>query len=243
MAKIAGKTSYNKPTKKSLNELLASKKTIPQKTLEQPSENVVKENVQEQPQIQQPTQKEISFDELKDLFGYGFAENEYREMYRKFISLQNNYPLRTEMHKESLITYVKYAFKRDKAIADDDMDAADKWGKLCAKQATDAKINPSQLSAADLSDGISNFSKITEAVEKVQDIIPILPKFIQEPQDGLDYYMWQTIQYLRRLENKPLCKYSDIYNFMGIQFEENKNKYPFIAREKDGNFDSEESDF
>lgn len=243
MAKVAGKTSYNKSTKKSLDELLAGKKTIQQKALEQPIDNVVQENNDIQEQQQQPIQKEISFDELKDLFGYGFTEGEYREMYRKFISLQNNYPLRTEMHKEALITYVKYAFKRDKAIADDDMDAADKWGKLCAKQATDAKINPSQLSAADLSDGISNFSKITEAVEKVRDIIPILPKFVQEPQDGLDYYMWQTIQYLRRLENKPLCKYSDVYNFMGIQFEENKNKYPFIAREVKGDFDNEESDF
>lgn len=238
MAKVAGKTSYNKPAKKSLEELLANKKTIQQKTLEQPIDNAVQENNDIQEQHQQPIQREISFDELKDLFGYGFTESEYREMYRKFISLQNNYPLRTEMHKEALITYVKYAFKRDKAIADDDMDAADKWGKLCAKQATDAKINPSQLSAADLSDGISNFSKIAEAVEREQDIIPILPKFKQQPQDVVDYTIWQYVNYIRRLQNMPEVKYADIYKFMDEMYEANKKTLPFIEKEKNGYYDS-----
>ncbi len=238
MAKVAGKTSYNKSTKKSLEELLAGKKTIQQKTLEQPIDNVVQENNDMQEQHQQPIQREISFDELKDLFGYGFTEGEYREMYRKFISLQNNYPLRTEMHKEALITYVKYAFKRDKAIADDDMDAADKWGKLCAKQATDAKINPSQLSAADLSDGMTCFSQVSAAVERAQDIIPLLNKFIEKPQDRVDYTIWQYVNYCRHLEGKPLIQYRELYTFLKKRYEENKEKLSFIYDEGDGMFDT-----
>lgn len=208
-----------------------------------PVEDKPFENIDEKEEKNCNTQSQDNYEELVKLFGSGFSKKGYEEMYQKYISLQSNYPLRTEMHKESLITYVKYAYKRDQAIANDDMDAADKWGKLCAKQATDAKINPSQLSAADLSDGISNFSKLVETVEKARDIIPILPKWLQEPQDGLDYYMWQEVQYLRRLENKPLIKYSDIYAFMGEQYQANKDKYDFIAREVDGNFDAEESDF
>ena len=98
MAIVAGKTSYPKTTKKSLDELLSSKK---------------KEQQPDNEETQEPTNDEISFEELRGLFGVGFAEIEYREMYRKFISLQNNYPLRTEMHKEALVTYVKYAFKRE----------------------------------------------------------------------------------------------------------------------------------
>lgn len=225
MAKVAGKTSYNKPVKKSLEELLASKKTIQQKTLEQPIDNAVQENNDIQEQHQQPIQREISFDELKDLFGYGFTESEYREMYRKFISLQNNYPLRTEMHKEALITYVKYAFKRDKAIADDDMDAADKWGKLCAKQATDAKINPSQLSAADLSDGITCFSQLAQAVEKEIDVVPILNEYIERPRDRVDYTIYMIIDYLRDLEGKSHIDYKDVYQYIYKQRDKNVKKW------------------
>lgn len=244
MAVVAGKTSFGANSKKSLEELLQKKKSIPKKTIDKPKtekirqETNVENNNEEITQKIENNQKDISFDELKNLFGYGFTESEYREMYRKFISLQNNYPLRTEMHKEALITYVKYAFKRDKAIADDDMDAADKWGKLCAKQATDARINPSQLSAADLSDGISNFSKIAEAVEREQDIIPILPKFKQQPQDVVDYTIWQYINYIRRLQNMPEVKYADIYKFMDEMYEANKKTLPFIEKEKNGHYDS-----
>lgn len=240
MARVAGKTSYNKSSKKSLEELLASKKTIQQKTLEQPIDNAVQENNDIKEQSQQPIQREISFDELKDLFGYGFTESEYREMYRKFISLQNNYPLKTEMHKEALITYVKYAFKRDKAIADDDMDAADKWGKLCAKQATDAKINPSQLSAADLSDGINNFSKLVEAVERTQDIIPILPKYKQAPLDMVDYTIWQYVNYVRRLQNLPTIKYDELYKFLEEKAKTDSKSYPFVQIPPNGHYDDKE---
>lgn len=222
MAIVAGKTSYPKTTKKSLDELLSSKK---------------KEQQPDNEETQEPTNDEISFEELRGLFGAGFAEIEYREMYRKFISLQNNYPLRTEMHKEALVTYVKYAFKRDKAIADDDMDAADKWGKLCAKQATDAKINPSQLSAADLSDGMTCFSQVSAAVERAQDIIPLLNKFIERPQDRVDYTIWQYVNYCRHLEGKPLIQYRELYTFLKKRYEENKEKLSFIYDEGDGLFD------
>lgn len=219
----------NKKNKKSLNDIL---ETIRKNNAEINKQDEENENVSRE------TSDELSLDELKNLFGIGFNEREYREMYRKFITLQNNYPLRTEMHKEALITYVKYAFKRDQAISNDDMDAADKWGKLCAKQATDAKINPSQLSAADLSDGINNFSKIAEAVEREQDIIPILPKFKQQPQDVVDYTIWQYVNYIRRLQNMPEVKYADIYKFMDEMYEANKKNLPFIEKEKNGHYDS-----
>lgn len=244
MAVVAGKTNFNTNSKKSLEELLQKKKPIPKKTINKPKteKNQEETNIENNKDvIEQNTEKnkeDISFNELKDLFGYGFDESEYREMYRKYISLQNNYPLRTEMHKEALITYVKYAFKRDKAIADDDMEAADKWGKLCAKQATDAKINPSQLSAADLSDGMTCFSQVSAAVERAQDIIPLLNKFVEKPQDRVDYTIWQYVNYCRHLEGKPLIQYRELYTFLKKRYEENKEKLSFIYDEGDGMFDT-----
>lgn len=257
MARIAGKTSLGvKPSAKNGDALLS---LIKQKTTSiTPSARKTSINGENRPEDMLTTSEEVnqvgngqnntqdginsnndvSFEELKNLFGIGFSGLDYQEMYSKYISLQNNYPLRTEMHKEALITYIKYAYKRDKAIADDDMEAADKWGKLAAKQATDAKINPSQLSAADLSDGMTCFSQVSAAVERAQDIIPLLNKFIDKPQDRVDYTIWQYVNYCRHLEGKPLIQYKDLYTFLKKRYEENKDKLSFIYDEGDGLFDT-----
>lgn len=184
------------------------------------------------------TDEKQELDKLVDLFGDGFKISEYKQMYRRYKELENNYPVgRSAMHQEALVTYVKYAYKRDQAISEDDIEAADKWGKLASKQATDAKINPSQLSAADLSDGITNFSKIAEAVEREQDIIPLLPTYNQ-PNDKIDYAIWQMVLYIRRLQNLPEITYAELYKFLADKYEENKSKLPFkLQKFVDGNYD------
>lgn len=222
MAKMANSKQNNNRKNDELLKLLKednkkrqTEKTIKEKPVEETT-NTIGGEVEED---------KISFEALKDLFGAGFSESEYREMNKRFISLQNNYPLKTEMHKEALITYVKYAFKRDKAIADDDIEAADKWGKLCAKQATDAKINPSQLSAADLSDGITCFSQLAQAVEKEIDVVPILNEYIERPRDRVDYTIYMIIDYLRDLEGKSHVDYKDIYQYIYKQRDKNAKKW------------------
>ena len=180
MAKIAGKTNSGKKqskTTKSEEFLEMLKKTTPKTEKPEKKEDVIVQEKEEQIENIEETEKAITIEDYEELFGTGFSEVEYKKMYKRYELLQNNYPLRTEMHKEALATYTKYAFKRDQAIADDDVEAADKWGKLASKQATDAKINPSQLSAADLSDGMTCFSQVSATVEKAQDIIPLLNKF------------------------------------------------------------------
>lgn len=233
MAKIAGKTNDGKRKNISnKNEKLLEMLKM------QVDPTTFQEQVLEKINDNNENDSKISLNELIDLFGSGFNENEYREMYKKFEILKNNYPLKTEMHKEALITYVKYAFKRDKSISDDDIEAADKWGKLASKQATDAKINPSQLSAADLSDGMTCFSQVSATVEKAQDIIPLLNKFIEQPQDRVDYTIWQYVNYCRHLEGKPLIQYKDLYKFLKSRYQEYKMDYSFLFDEGDGKFDT-----
>lgn len=180
----------------------------------------------------------VSLDELEALFGEGFSPKALIVMYKRYKELENNYPVgRSAMHQEALVTYVKYAYKRDQAISEDDMEAADKWGKLASKQATDAKINPSQLSAADLSDGITNFSKIAEAVEREQDIIPLLPTYNQ-PEDRIDYAIWQMVLYIRRLQNMPEITYAELYKFLDEQYQRNtKDLPPKITKFINGYYD------
>lgn len=218
-------------------KLISEKEKVKQEKAQKKEEERLKKE-QEERVLKEKQEKEFN-DYIKGLFGEGFTDSEYEELAKRFNTLQQNYPLRTAMHIEALTTYIKYAFKRDKAIAEDDIESADKWGKLAAKQATDAKINPSQLSAADLSDGISNFGKLTEAVEREIDIIPILPKFATDPQDSLDFILWQFINYNRRLQNLPEVKYSEIYSFLDTNVKDYRKEYKFLVPFPKGDYEKD----
>lgn len=244
MARLVGNPSVeikNIPTqKKSLDSLLRpqTKKVVSEKKEKQITErkvqpivekvinNSVDDDIIEQ-EIEQPIYDEISeLEEAKELFGKGFERQAYLEMNKRLNELRNNYAYdRSAMHKEALITYVKYAYKRDEAIANDDMDSADKWGKLAAKQANDAKINPSQLSQADLSEGLTCFSQLSQAVEREVDIIPHLKKYTERPLDRIDYTIYMIMDYLRDLEGKPHIEYKDVYQYIFNQKDRNSKKF------------------
>lgn len=125
------------------------------------------------------------------------------------------------MHTEALLTYIRYRVKEEIATARDDMKSAKEWGQLAQKAAQDAKINPSQLSKSDLSDGLDTFGQLVRSVEQAVDIIPILPVFKERPQDKVDFTIWCYINYIRDLKGLPLAEYEDIYRF----YDERKKEY------------------
>lgn len=218
-----------------------SKKTTTKKeTIETPIEN---NNLSVEAEIaNEKTDREEFRDKCVDIFGAGYSDNEYNELYRLFNKLANNYPLRTSFHIEALATYVKYAYRRNVAIAEGDAESAKLWGSLAKDQADKAKINPNQLSAADLSDGMTSFSQLSQVVEKAQDIIPLLPQFREEPKDRVDYTLWEYINYTMHLLGKPSIPYSDIYKFLDTRYESLKKRYKFMKKEDDGNFDENDID-
>jgi hypothetical protein len=174
-----------------------------------------KDSILEQ-QHTQSIQKNDDFDVTDDIiefFGTGYTTDEYRAMYRKYNFLKNNYPEKTNMHIEALTSYVRFKVKEEFAIAAGDVGAAGKWADLANKAATAAKINPSQLSAADLQDGLSTFGQLARAVEQAVDIVEILPRFKQKPQDNVDFTLWCYINYVRGLKGLGDCEYKDIYGF------------------------------
>lgn len=160
-------------------------------------------------------------DEMRDLFGDGFSKQEYKLMMKKYDDLKINYPIKTNMHKEFLVDYVKCKVKEELAIVEGDIEAVSKWSQLSAKAAENAKITPKQLTAADLQGGLSSFSEIFEAVEGARDVIPILPKFKQQPNDMPDFIIWNYINYERNLNNLPCVEYEDIYKF----YDKKKDEY------------------
>jgi hypothetical protein len=176
----------------------------------------VKENIN----VNSILKNEIT-DDLINKWGFGYEKEEYIAFERKYNMLKNNYQEKTAMHTEALLTYIRYRVKEEISTAKNDMKAAKEWGQLAQKAAQDAKINPSQLSKSDLSDGLDTFGQLVRTVEQAVDIIPILPKFKEKPQDKVDFTIWCYVNYIRDLKGLPLAEYSDIYNF----YEERKQEY------------------
>lgn len=160
-------------------------------------------------------------DQLIDKWGFGYNDEELYSFEKKYSLLKNNYPERTAMHTESLLTYIRYRVKEELATAKGDVTEASKWGGLADKASERAKINPSQLSKADLSGGLNGFGELSRAVEQAVDIVPILPKFKEKPQDKVDFTLWCYINYIRRLKNMPDVEYKEIYKF----YEDRKEEY------------------
>lgn len=158
---------------------------------------------------------------LINKWGEGYSSEEYRAFERKYGMLKNNYQEKTAMHTEALLTYIRYRVKEELATAKGDSKSAKDWGALAKDAATAAKINPSQLSQSDLSDGLDNFGQLVRSVEQAVDIIPILPQFKERPNDKVDFTIWCYVNYIRDLKGLPLASYEEIYSF----YEARKKEY------------------
>jgi len=167
-------------------------------------------------------------------WGGGYKPEEYEAFERKYHLLKHNYLEKTAMHTEALLKYIRYSVKEEIAAASNQVEDAKKWGALAKDAATAAKINPSQLSASDLQDGLSTFGQLVRSVEKAVDIIPILPKFKSQPQDMPDFILLCYINYIRDLKGLPHCEYKDIWKFYDDRKKEYEDRFDFLDPTQDG---------
>ena len=158
-------------------------------------------------------------------WGVGYTQQEYAYFEKKYDTLKNHYPEKTSMHTEALLTYIRYRVKEELATARGDIKEAKEWGGLASSAAKDAKINPSQLSQADLTGGLDTIGQLVRAVEQSEDIIPVLPTFKSKPKDKPDFTIWSYINYARDLEGKPLVDYKDVYDFYNQRIEEYESEF------------------
>ncbi|MFB5759093.1 hypothetical protein [Paenibacillus medicaginis] len=158
--------------------------------------------------------------EIIDKWGIGYSNDEYRAFEKKYKRLINNYGEKTALHTEGLITYIRYRVKEEMATAKGEVKEAKEWGTLASKAAQDAKINVSQLSKSDISGGVDVLAQLFEAVESEVGIIPLLPKVLEQPYDDVDLVIWATVNYNRRLEDKPSVSYRDVWAFYDDMLEE-----------------------
>lgn len=162
--------------------------------------------------------------ELEDKWGYGYDVWEMLYFERKYNSLVGNYPSKTSLHEEALRTYCIYKVKAELATASGDIKDAKVWAEMAQKQGEIAKINLNKLNQSDLSQGLDGFSSLARMIEKHVDIIPILPKFIGNPNDKIDFALWCYINYERKLHGLPEVDYHEIYDFYQKKLEEHAEK-------------------
>ena len=160
-------------------------------------------------------------DEIVELFGEGYTRAEYKKMLKKYNDMTKTYVVQTNLHKEALLTYVRFKVKEEMATAKGDVAEAQKWSQAAQDAAEKAKLTPKQLSKEDLQGGIVNFSDIFAAVEGAKERIKIFPEFRYQPKDAADFIIWCYINYERRLNNMPEVEYKDIYAF----YDEKKREY------------------
>jgi len=144
---------------------------------------------------------------------------------RKYDFLKNNYNEKTSMHTEAIYKYVRYSVLEEISNEAGDTGSAKTYNDLANKAATAAKINPSQLSKADLMDGLNSFSELSSAVERVVDVVKILPKFKYRANDALDFTIWCYVNYERNLNGLPEVPYEEVYAFYDRKVEEYIEQY------------------
>ena len=132
------------------------------------------------------------------------------ELYQEIV--QGGYIIRSSIHDISVRNYCKIQVKWDIAQETDNYEAMKELKQPLRDARTDAKLNPSQLKAEDFSTGGANsFSEIARMVAKRDGFIPLPMKYYKQPNDALDFLMYELINYDRHVLGMPEVEYEEVY--------------------------------
>lgn len=132
------------------------------------------------------------------------------ELYQEIV--QGGYIIRSSMHDIAVRNYCTLQIKFNIAQEQDDFTTMDKLKQPLRDARTDAKLNPSQLKAEDFSTGGANsFSEIARMVAKRDGFIPFPMKYYKQPQDALDFLMYELVNYDRHVLGLPEVEYEEIF--------------------------------
>jgi hypothetical protein len=178
-------------------------------------------NVQSQSQDSKENISNNELEYLKEIYGDGYPDNEYFLFEKKFLQLKPSFQLVTTLHEEYFKEYCVDKVKETLAKTRGDFKEAKEWAAMAKESAEAGKLKPSQMSKADLSQGLDGFGQLARMVEEKVDVLPILPKFVQQPKDKVDVVLWLYINYIRDLKGIPEVDYKEIFQF----YEERKADY------------------
>lgn len=156
---------------------------------------------------------EYNIDALKEKYGYGYPDNEYLLFEKKYSQLESSFQLLTTMHEEYFKEYCINKVKETLAKARGEFKEAKEWAAMVKDVAEAGKLKPSQMSKADLSAGLDGFGQLARIVDEKKELMPLLPKFTQQPKDKVDIVLWLYINYIRDLKGMNEVGYKDIWDF------------------------------
>lgn len=172
-------------------------------------------------------------DDIIKFWGKGYDPIDYEMFCNKYEELSPSYPEKTAFHTERLKEYIRFQCKGERAMAENNIGSAQTWFNEARKSADAAKINPKQMSQADLSGGMDTLEGFFREIEKAEEIMDILPDFRFRPKDSVDFTLWCYINYIRDIKGLPQAEYSEIYQF----YDKAKEKY--IAENGDAIFEND----
>ena len=93
---------------------------------------------------------------------------------------------------------------------------------MAKEQASSGKLNPSQMSKADLTGGLDTFGQMARMVEQTElgEFMRVLPVFMEQPKDRVDITLWMYVNYIRDLKGLEECTYEQIWDFYNKRIEE-----------------------
>ena len=153
--------------------------------------------------------------ELREKWG-NFDSVDYLERCERLYQevVQGGYVIKSSMHDLSLRNYCKLQVDWDIAQETKDYNAMRELKQPLKDARTDAKLNPNQFKPTDFTNGGANsFGEIAQMVAKRDGFIQLPMKFFIQPNDVLDFLMYELINYDRHVLGLPECTYDEVYKF------------------------------
>lgn len=155
-----------------------------------------------------------------------FSDAELIKFERKYQTMSKSYQILSQMHEESLINVCRLEVFYTTALKERNAGEIKLFGEQLAKAKQEAKLNPNQLSKNDLSStGANSFGEIVRLVSKRDGVCKLPLKFLHEPNDKIDYAIYQFISYERALHGLPEIPYDEIYKWYIDDIKEYEEKY------------------
>ena len=168
--------------------------------------------VDDEPKVSKVEEKNARFKELQAKWG-NYQSLEFLERCEKLYTemVEGGYQILSAMHHNSLITYVQLQIKWNIAMETDDFAKLKELKQPLNDARNAAKVTVQQLKASDLSNGGANsFGEIAKIVARKDGFIPFPMKYIKQPNDHLDFMMWEIINYLRHCIGQEEVSYEEI---------------------------------
>lgn len=157
--------------------------------------------------------KKIPLDILKYKWGDTFPPNSLYKFEAEYDTLKKNYTIKTAQHDKFLKMACIASVQMVEKLASGEVAEAQKLSSIFEKMTLGGKLQPSQMSKADLAGGMNNFSEFYKTLEEANGVIEILPEYLKQPKDDADFVLYCNVLYARRLMGYSDCEYGEIYEF------------------------------